>query len=362
MEDLEHKNSSIDNFEGEREKDRDGAHIDDLPNEVLLLILHRLEDAKCLCRCYLVSKRFASLIPNIHNVTFSVPDRDSHSNSYSNPSISDGERQKNFPKNVLNLLVNNLLTKPFHYLRQITAGPSLPSPSSSPAFDSVAFVSGVRFLKKFREIQRLEIRTPCFHAQDPTLLKWEAGLGKDSIFCVSLFSSSSSYELPAENSVDEGNALNPEAFALTNELLRDRLEIAYQCFMDALWRRHVLRHIVVDHKTLEVAKFTDQKRNGTVCLRKEQVANLQDLRAAEAGYMKVWHVSEVLTPKTGRVMRGVTAVLIGVSEDESGGDGGDGCMEEVFKEDEVLGEALRMIYESRRDDALAVTLDLNIPH
>lgn len=361
MEDPEHRNSSIDNLEGEGEKDQDGAHINDLPNEVLLLILHRLEDAKCLCRCYLVSKRFASHIPNIHNVIFSIPDRDSHSNSYSNPSIPDGEREKNFPKNVINLLVNNLLTKPFHYLRQITAGPSMPSPSSSPSFDSVAFVSGMRFLKKFREIQQLEIQIPCFHAQDPTLLKWEAGLGIDSIFCVTLFSSSA-HERLAENRIEEDNASNAEAFALTNELLRDRVEMAYQCFMDALWRRHVLRHIVMDHKTLEEVRITDQKRNGTVCLSKKQVANLQDLQAAGAGYMKVWHVSELITPKTGHVMRGVTAVLIGVSEDEGGGGGGDGCIEEVFKEDEVLSEALRMIYESRRDDALAVTLDLNIPH
>ncbi|XP_019191381.1 PREDICTED: F-box protein At1g30200-like isoform X2 [Ipomoea nil] len=294
MEDLEHRNSS----------DSDGAHIHDLPDEVLLLILRRLEDAKSLCRCYLVSKRFASLIPHIHNVIFSIPDPDSSPiNSYSNPSISDnnGETQKNFPKNVL-----NLLSKPFHYLRQITGGPSLPSPSSTPAFNSVAFVNGIRFLKKFREIQRLEIQTPCFHAQDPSLLKWEAGLGKDSIFCVSLFSSSSSSdnddfsdELLAENG--GGDLNNPEAFALTNEMLRDRVEIAYQCFMEALWRRHVLRHVVADHhKTLEEARFTDQKGNGKVYLRKEQVANLQDLRAkepvdlraAEAGYMKVWHVSE----------------------------------------------------------------------
>ncbi|KAF7150715.1 hypothetical protein RHSIM_Rhsim02G0242400 [Rhododendron simsii] len=48
-------------------------NFDHLPDNIVLLILNKLWEAKWICRCLIVSKRFASLISHINNVSVKSP-------------------------------------------------------------------------------------------------------------------------------------------------------------------------------------------------------------------------------------------------------------------------------------------------
>nr|KAJ0215591.1 hypothetical protein LSAT_V11C300146950 [Lactuca sativa] len=59
----------------------DSSPISRLPDEIILLILNRLIDLKTLCFCYLVSKRFFSIVLQVDAISFASP--------VLNPHISD---------------------------------------------------------------------------------------------------------------------------------------------------------------------------------------------------------------------------------------------------------------------------------
>ncbi|KAF7119422.1 hypothetical protein RHSIM_Rhsim13G0213000 [Rhododendron simsii] len=48
-------------------------NFDRLPDNIVLIIFNKLREAKWLCRCSIVSKRFTSLIPHISNVSVKAP-------------------------------------------------------------------------------------------------------------------------------------------------------------------------------------------------------------------------------------------------------------------------------------------------
>ncbi|CAI9277521.1 unnamed protein product [Lactuca saligna] len=59
-------------------KPRDGVEADSssistLPDEILLQILNRLIDLKTLCFCYLVSRRFSSIVLQVDTISFTAP-------------------------------------------------------------------------------------------------------------------------------------------------------------------------------------------------------------------------------------------------------------------------------------------------
>ncbi|KAE9462766.1 hypothetical protein C3L33_05318, partial [Rhododendron williamsianum] len=56
-----------------------------LPDDVVLNVFDKLSDIRCLCRCFLVSKRFSSLVARVQTVSINGVVRDSNETERKNP-------------------------------------------------------------------------------------------------------------------------------------------------------------------------------------------------------------------------------------------------------------------------------------
>ncbi|XP_027123081.1 F-box protein At5g46170-like [Coffea arabica] len=331
-----------DSIEGDPE-----THIYHLPDELLVFLFNKLVDAKCLCRCYIVSKRFASIITQIHDVSFAIPSR--NINNISNQQ-NDLYHEESFAKNVLQFFVDNIYTKPVRYLRYIF----LPKPPLSVSFDPIVFRAFTKFLKKLGRVKSLHVELPSFH-ENQSVLKWEAEFGSELSFCVVLFATT----FRIMQMEDCENDVRP--ISLTNELLRSRSNHAIQRLMDALWRNHIVRHVIEDHKELKDLTVSDSNKEGTLCLGENQIAELHDLSPTlpTSGYVKIWHAPIMHLLTSGHVMEGATVVMVRLLDQQSADE--DRIMNRVFKEEEVFREAAKEIYENYKTDALTYVIELNIP-
>lgn len=322
------------------------THIYRLPDELLVFLFNKLADAKCLCRCCIVSKHFATIVPQIRDVSFVIPRR--KISKISNQQ-NDSQPEESFPKNALHCFVNNIYTKPVHYLRSIF----LPKPPISVSFDPVAFRAFAKFMKIFKHIRSLHVELPSFY-ENQSVLKWEAEFGRELSFCVVLFATA----VKRMQMEDCENDFQP--VSLTNELLRSRANLATQRLADALWRNHILRHVIEDHKDLKKLIFSDSKKEGTLCLGEKQIAELHDsaLTLPTSGYVKIWHAPILQLLTYGHVMEGATMIMVGLLDQQSGNE--DRVMDRIFEEEDVFREAVKGIYENHQTDALTYAIELNI--
>lgn len=328
--------------------------INSLPDEVLLLIFNKLLDAKCLCRCFSVCKRFSLIISHIQSVCLTMP----YHNNTSCPNYHNHPRQDmNLPTKVFGFLVDNFFSRPFRYLNQIVNRQKLPPLP----FNLISFRSATGFLKKIKAIRNLYLEVPSLYGGD-SVLKWYGVFGKGSSSCIILFATS----FHEENTKEYEVTTNLEWLTLTNELLRSRVESASQRFREAQWRHHILHHLVEDHGKLENAVITDLKKEGKVCLGEKQILDLRDakhLTRPPSGYMKVLHVPVLQLPLSGYIMEAATVIVIRPvdlqQQQQEGNDVLYTLMERAFEGEElVFREAVKLIYENHEDNI--ITLDINL--
>ncbi|KAH7838124.1 hypothetical protein Vadar_022368 [Vaccinium darrowii] len=142
----------VDGGIGEGQEEENDFHR--LPDDVVINIFDKLSDVKWLCRCFLVSKRFSSLVPLVQTLSIKTQIWNflpiSPSKSEENPQQGNGLLGK-FSK----FLIKTLVVKPFQYLYDLTLSPSLRLNMSVRLS-----MYGVVFLTKLTQIRSLDIEIP----------------------------------------------------------------------------------------------------------------------------------------------------------------------------------------------------------
>ncbi|KAA8544504.1 hypothetical protein F0562_022456 [Nyssa sinensis] len=318
------------------------SHFNRLPDEVVALIFNKLLNLKCLCWCSLVSKRFANIIPHVIAVSFTVPRRkptssiDRHHQLDSIPNNND-----NLSKKLWRFLLNDVVARPFRFIRQIV-GPK-PMPSSISAFYGDSFRSAVYFLSKFKEVRSLQIELPSScHVSDvggssgggESLFKWRAKF-RTKLETFAFLSPTSLCTMERFTGANGGE----EESELTSDLLKYRVHLAFQCLKDALVRHRMLLFLIEQHPMLESVAITDSKKLGKLSVRNEQLVELRNwihLSSATLGTQlksieipvtaRQWYVPVLQLPLSKKVMQGATLVLMGlVDRRDSGGSSAGGC-------------------------------------
>lgn len=368
-----------------------------LPDPILLLIFNKLLDAKSLCRCLLVSKRFASLVPQIDSVSIRMsrplkPSKDSRT----------GSKRNFFFKG----FVSKFVAKPIQFLHRIMGKKLSSSSSKDGGVDVVHWIGTV--LKNFNEIQTLKLELPCYGGEIGVnrtipLLKWEAGFGKELERCVILGATSivqMTEKLKAGDEAHGSDQNGQDDPLFTDEELKLRIIWIISCLIASSARHNLLKKVVNSCPKLTNAVISDAGRQGKLCMDEGQIRELRDsmkitednasksvsesasgsetpssqasTSGSQMGYvgnlvMKLWYVKELELQSSGQVMKGATMVVIrpdskvGKEERENGGGGGgdglSGMMNRAFEGDEVFGEAAKELL--KRKEKRVYRLEMN---
>ncbi|KAK9273315.1 hypothetical protein L1049_018122 [Liquidambar formosana] len=348
----------------------DENHFDRLPDDLLRSIFNKVLDAKTLCQCLSVSKRFASLVPQTDTVSLAVSPRTSR------PTIPK-------PTGFLRSLINKFITKPLRFLHHIV----VPSSAASPDSEDDPYGLPNEVFKSFSDIQSLCIQLPCHGGEfgsdgGDSLLKWKAEFGSEIESCVILGATSfQRNHKPSPNTIiingkereeqrgDEHEQSESESL-FSNDELKLRVVWTISCLIAASARHYLLNKLVKEHPNLRNAVITDASGQGRLCMRDEQIVEMRNSAESSATTlertqvpalkMKLWYVPELELPAAGRVMKGATLVVIravnGVKRVGSAGDLLEGAFEGE-EEEKVLGEAVREMIKKKEKRTYTMEMD-----
>ncbi|KAG2674736.1 hypothetical protein I3760_13G152500 [Carya illinoinensis] len=293
-------------------------HFDRLPDAILLLICNKLLDAKALIRCLSVSKRFASLIPQIDTVFLPLP-----------RVVPDPKPGEGLPKKVFKVFVQNLVTKLVRFLHHI----SFARHATNFKPDHFLYHSPYGVLKNFNGVKTLHLELPCigcdmgFDSGDHSLrlLKWKAEFGQELKSCVIL--GATSFERKKLSSTNTGNEVRDEEEQecfqpyLAEEVLNSQIMWTISCLVSASVRHYLLKEIVAKCRTLQSVVVTDVSKQGKLCMAEEQLVELRNITMNSMGTstertpipnscIKLWYEPVMEFPASGIVMKGVTVMVI----------------------------------------------------
>ncbi|KAK1291382.1 F-box protein [Acorus calamus] len=248
--------------------------FDGIPDSLVLLIFNKLADVRSLGRCSVVSKRFNSLVPLVHDVFVKI-DRvvtvDGDMDSEDDPLSVSSTKPRNLFSHLIKLVLFTLL-KPFNQLRNTTNGPN------KALLPQLSHHSPAQVLKNFTNVRDLRIELPAgdLGTEDGVILKWKAEFGSTLQNCVILGGTCvdrkpiSDVEQPMED-----NGSIPEPF-YTNGGLKLRVVWTISSLIAASTRHYLLRQIIKDHPTLRNLVFTDADGQGTLCMGCKQLKEFRE--------------------------------------------------------------------------------------
>ncbi|XP_058199166.1 F-box protein At4g18380-like, partial [Rhododendron vialii] len=231
-----------------------------LPDDLVLNIFDKLFDVKCLCRCFVVSKRFSSLIPRVQ--TLSVDTNILNSNW---KSISDFRDEKDNSNNTQDLsflgkfseiFVDGLVA--FEPLRFLP--------------DLVPFPSALVF--HLKQVRCLDLQLfSDFSCDDDSVFKWGAKFTPELDGVTFLYATSLSKTMKSEAEEDGDETENEIA---QEEVFR-RVKLAMRCLKYAVWWLGVFRHVLAKFPMLESVTITDWKNKGVkLCLGAEKLVEYRN--------------------------------------------------------------------------------------
>ncbi|KAK4763580.1 hypothetical protein SAY87_013018 [Trapa incisa] len=295
--------------------------FDRLPDELLLLILNRVRDAKSLTRCLAVSKRFGLLVLHADAVFLPVQRR---------PASPAPKRGLEFPL--------NFLAKTARFIRRIITSKM---ESSGCCEDECSYYDPQEILKPFTEIHSLDIEVPMcgrgvgLKNSDGFLLKWAADFGTSLNSCTILGANSLEFmgrRHESSEPQEEEKAESSEPTAILSEKeLNLRVVWIISCLIAAASRHALLKDLIEENTKLEEVEISDAAKQGKLWMGKEQVDEVR--KSAKIGTksgsesmplersvvpelkMKLWFVPQMKLPETGYVMNGATLVLIRPAKD-----------------------------------------------
>ncbi|WRX32703.1 F-box domain - like 10 [Theobroma cacao] len=300
------------------EEDSYSDNFDRLPDALLLFIFNKLQDAKSLSNCLLVSKRFFSLTPFTDTIFVSIPTPHHLSKPWTAASYI----------NTLRLLVHSLFLKPLKCFHHITA-----PKSATRSFDSSHHQPNA-VLKNFKEIKSLHLELPS-HGDDlgsdcgASFLKWKAEFGSNLETCIIL----------GATSFERSNKFSSSSFCfqqkdqecmeqtLTDDELKLRVIWTISCLIAASTRHYWFKKILADHPIpiLQRLLISDANKQGKLYMGTEELVQLRNSMNSQKETlesstlertpvpelsMKLWYLPVLELPESGYVMRGATLVLI----------------------------------------------------
>ena len=224
---------------------------------------------------------------------------------------------KSIPNQGLFVDFLKILVRPLQFLQQIVLQKS--SVTLDLNEDSVHQFAGV--LKHFSEINCLHIQLPCHGGglrssnSDDSLLKWKAEFGRELESCVLLGATSFQRS-------DTISSIHEEEYykSLTADELKLRVMWMISSLFAASARHCLLKQFVDnnDHKMLRSVVIADASKQGRLWMRQELLEELRtcvnssmERTRVPALRVKLWSVSVLELPESGRVMQGATLVIIG---------------------------------------------------
>ncbi|KAI8569760.1 hypothetical protein RHMOL_Rhmol02G0302100 [Rhododendron molle] len=287
-------------------------NFDHLPDDIVLLILNKLWEAKWICRCLIGSKRFASLISHINNVSVKSPHY-----------VSTWLEQEKGSTSVFDYLVG---LKDIVYLHL-----------EERFFREVGLESSWLPILKWK-ICDFDINVKSFiFVKASWLERVELPLAKDE---------KDEEEEEGEEEEDEYMQLHP-----TN--------IAVVCFDDACMRLNIVMDMIEKHQMLRSITISDIKNQGKIVVSGNQISELRDLERAkllmtevDSGraelLLKYCHLPSLHLPKSKFMMGCLSLVYIrcvNPSSDDEGDDVNDDDMSagSFDGEGEAFNEAVKEI-------------------
>lgn len=292
--------------------------FDRLPDALLLLIFNKVLDAKTLIRILSVSKRFASLVPQIDALFLSLPRLVRH------PKPS-----QRLPEKLFKSFVKNLIKKPIRFLHHIV------SPRQASNFKSSHFSYHFpnEALKNFKEIKSLHLELPCLGYEmgiedGASLLKWKAEFGRELKSCIILGATSFQREkLPSSTNGKESEDEQEEPLGqpfVADEELKSRIMWTISCLASASVRHYLLKPIIAKCPTLQRITVTDARKQGNLRMEEEQLLELRNSMESSGTLLeslpertpipdlclKLWHEPVMELAASGCVIKGLTLVLI----------------------------------------------------
>ncbi|CAI9277523.1 unnamed protein product [Lactuca saligna] len=270
----------------------DSSPISRLPDEIILLILNKLIDLKTLCFCYLVSKRFSSIVLQVDAISFASP--------VLNPHISD----------------NNTISDCRSFLRMISS------------LYGESFLSAYRFLIKFKGVKSLciELLAPGHSGVDSRLFKWKLQFTKKIESFIFVWPNS---VCDKDGFCLNGNGDEEESLELISGLCKTKHIISFQCLQDIMAWHVMLLYLVNDLPMLEEVSISDSGRRGRLSLSGKKLSEVKDwVHSASETVLNGVNVPTIMQncyihvlklPVSGYVMKGIYFCVIEMKDIEGTG-------------------------------------------
>ncbi|EYU46210.1 hypothetical protein ABFS82_04G063800 [Erythranthe guttata] len=353
--------------------------FDRLPDEVVLSIFEKLQDARSLCLSMAACKRFRSIAPQVGEIFLPVPHQ-------KKSAIKESDLQT--PRGFFRNLVIKALMKPYNFISQIVRFKSKSDDNND--LDFYSYYVPNEILKSFEEIRALHLRLPCHgnqkhgskrNVRNPaTFLKWKAEFGRELHSCVILGAKSwTEKPLKEENSTASDQE---ESRFMSDDDLKIRIVWTISCLIAASARHYLIQETVKTQKSIANVVVSDETDQGRLCMNREQIEETRELKANRSGEvseyrsrvpalrMKMWYLERL--ELSGKVMEGATLVVIrpaasvaaaggGVEAEKvkkgmmSDGDMVAGAFAGEEREGKVLDEAVRKLMVAKK----CYTLEMN---
>ncbi|XP_075511827.1 F-box protein At5g46170-like [Primulina tabacum] len=291
--------------------------FDRLPDEIVLSIFNKLQDAKSLCLSMSVCKRFNSIVPKVDEVFLSIPWKRGREGGKECEEISSKNLFRNFVGRAL------MRFKPIRFISRMMRFRSRNGDNSCD-YCSHYVPNGV--LKPFDELRALHLRLPCHGFQklgsrngesggnSTTFLKWKAEFGSQLQSCVIV--GAKSWSEKCENHVVNSVEAEQESRVMTEAELKLRIVWTLSCLIAASARHYLIQETVKDRKMVENVVVSDESEQGMICMSKEQIEEMKGkgkggiLTDCRSLRMKIWYAEKMKLPGCGKVMEGATLVVI----------------------------------------------------
>lgn len=292
--------------------------FDRLPDDVVLLISSKLQDAKSLCLSMSVCRRFHSIVPRVSEVFLLMPRRRAVLKN-------SGEEIVTSERGLMNPVFRTLM-KPFHFVSQII---KVKSRNAENDCDSCSYHELNDVLKPFEEIRALHLKLPCHGIQKPcsgtgksnskTFLKWKADFGDQLRSCVMLGAKSWLEKCINEDNFQETVPVSDhEQRVISDGEMKLRIVWTISCLIAASARHYLVQETVKKQKMIETLVVSDESDQGWLYMNKEQIGEwkvrggmgMECRSRLPALRMKMWYSEKMEIPGCGKVMDGATLVVI----------------------------------------------------
>ncbi|KAF7120891.1 hypothetical protein RHSIM_Rhsim13G0214700 [Rhododendron simsii] len=332
-----------------------------LPDDVVLNIFNKLSDIQCLCRCFVVAKRFSSLIPLVQTVSIKSKTWSSKYDCKTVPRKSEYHHGGTLPLgNLSEYLITNLVFRPLRELYNRSLFPT-----------SHRDVSGVIFLSKLTHVRALNVELPSnFDGDNDSVSKWGAKFTPNLDSVTFLYASSLSKMMESEqqqkSESEESDEEEEMEHGITNRERNLRIVIAIECIKDAVLWLGILCFVAdcpLSHfPMLQSVTITDsQKKGAKLCLSVEKLAECRNTFSMTRMHslssmawswtlenMRVGYVPVLQLPMSKYVMKGVTIVNYKMFADDDY-DAYKAMVDAFAGEQDVFSEAVVQIQEKHKD-------------